>query len=123
VEKIVKEVFESDPMSYSTAHEDLVNLYMNYKDSEIYKELVLFLNDYNQDWRENRELGYYAAEFCLHIIGLCQNGFEDETGSFKSRLQNLYETIGEAYEHFKAFNRNVQMGKPNPDMAFVWVYF
>ncbi len=83
-------------------NEDMCQLY-ELKDSEIYQEIVLFLNDFNLEWRKNKELGSYAPEFILRIIEDFKEGYEeDNENGFKEWLKAMYEEVADRYENTKS---------------------
>lgn len=106
-----KELFEAEPMRYHAEYTDLVDLYLNHRDSEMYKETVLFLDSYNPDWRKNSELGYYAAELILWLIGMYEDTYHDDEKPYPQRLALLYEEIANEYERIKSFNQEAVMNE------------
>lgn len=100
---------------YST-NEDLYHLY-DKKDTVIYKEIVLFLNDFNPDWRKNKELGRYAAELIIDTIEELENSFESdgeeentetESTNFKNWLAMIYDNIAQKYNRLKSYNEGIR---------------
>ncbi len=83
-------------------NEDIYQLY-ELKDSEIYQEIVLFLNDFNHEWRKNKELGSYAPEFILRIIEDFKEGYKEENeNGFKEWLMAMFEEVADRYENTKS---------------------
>lgn len=83
-------------------NEEMCQLY-ELKDSEIYQEIVLFLNDFNREWRKNKELGSYAPEFILRIIEDFKEGYEEvNENSFKEWLMAMFEEVADRYENTKS---------------------
>lgn len=96
-------------MKTESPYENMVNLYHDnpsmmelyeYRNSEIYREIVLFLNDFNADWRKKKELGEYAADFILRIIKEFEEDDDDE--SSVQWLTNIYEEIADRYSMTKS---------------------
>lgn len=102
---------------YYMENEYLSDLY-DMKDHDIYKEIVLFLDDFRPDWRKNKGLGYYAPEFILNVIeefecnfyynnpyrcGEQYELFEDPNKpnlAFRNWLKEMYEYIDEMYSSY-----------------------
>lgn len=83
-------------------NEEMYQLY-ELKDSEIYQEIVLFLNDFKYEWRKNKELGSYAPEFILRIIEDFKEGYEeDNENGFKEWLVDMFEEVADRYENTKS---------------------
>lgn len=96
-------------MNIANTYEEMVDFYhdnpammalYNYRHTELYQEIVLFLNDLNADWRKNKELGEYAADFILRII----QAFEQEPNNhtFVEWLHAIYEEIADRYSTTKS---------------------
>ena len=88
--------FFQEIIDFESSNEDLVKLY-HLKDSGIYKEIVLFLDDFKPEWRKAKELGCWAPEFILGIM----EQFENEERSFCEWLSKMYEEIAYSYENTK----------------------
>jgi hypothetical protein len=74
----------------------------HYKDSEVYKEIVLFLNGFEPEWRKNKELGEWAPEFCLHYINLYEDALSDRKNqSFADWARGLSKEISKHYSRAK----------------------
>ena len=97
------------------ANEDLYRLY-DKKDTVIYQEIVLFLNDFNPDWRKNKELGRYAAELIIDTIEELENSFESEdeesteteSTHFKNWLAMIYDNVAQKYDRLKSYNEGTK---------------
>lgn len=90
-------------------NEDIYQLY-ELKDSEIYQEIVLFLDDFKHEWRKNKELGSYAPEFILRIIEDFKEGYQEVIeNSFKEWLVAMFEEFADRYENTKS---NFQFARP-----------
>lgn len=106
-----KENLNYKTMKIENLYENMVNFYhenpsmmelYEYRNTEIYKEVVLFLNDFNSDWRRKKELGEYATDFILQIIKEFEEEQEDENQSFVQWLTNIYEEIANRYATTKS---------------------
>ncbi len=95
-------------MKIENLYENMVNFYhenpsmmelYEYQNTEIYQEIVLFLNDFNSEWRKKKELGEYAADFILRTI----EAFEQKSSNltFVTWLSLLYEEIADRYRTTK----------------------
>jgi hypothetical protein len=89
----------------------------------IYKEIVLFLNDFNPDWRMNKELGEYAPEFILDIMNEFKEFKEEEEENdeanytkkdFISWLTEIYEDIGGNYNSTKFSYQRARTASDTP---------
>ena len=98
-------------MKIENPYENMVNFYhdnpsmmelFEYRNTEVYQEIVLFLNDFNADWRKKKELGEYAADFILRIIKEFEEEQEDENDSFIQWLTNIYEETADRYATTKS---------------------
>lgn len=98
-------------MKIENPYENMVNFYhenpsimelYEYRNTDIYREIVLFLNDFNADWRKKKELGEYAADFILRIIKEFEEEQEDENQSFVQWLTNIYEEVADRYADTKS---------------------
>ncbi|MER0441571.1 hypothetical protein [Emticicia sp. W12TSBA100-4] len=98
-------------MKIENPYENMVNFYHDnpsimelyeYRNTDIYREIVLFLNDFNADWRKKKELGEYAADFILRIIKEFEEEKEDENLPFVQWLTNIYEEIADRYASTKS---------------------
>ena len=98
-------------MKIENPYENMVNFYhdnpsmmelFEYRNTEVYQEIVLFLNDFNADWRKKKELGEYAADFILQIIKEFEEEQEDENESFIQWLTNIYEETADRYATTKS---------------------
>ena len=98
-------------MKIDNMYENMVNFYhdnpsmmelFEYRNTEVYQEIVLFLNDFNADWRKKKELGEYAADFILRIIKEFEEEQEDENDSFIQWLTNIYEETADRYATTKS---------------------
>ena len=94
-------------MKIENPYENMVNFYHDnpsmmelyeYRNTDIYREIVLFLNDFNADWRKKKELGEYAADFILRII----KEFEQENDLSVEWLSTIYEEIADRYSTTKS---------------------
>ena len=90
--------FYSQMMDFEDQNEDFASLYNNYLHSEIYKEIKDFLDIAHPDWRKYKELGHWAPEFVLSVIGMWEDREEDEP--VKDWLKNIYEDISSEYHHY-----------------------
>lgn len=88
--------------------DELVILW-NKKDTEIFQEILIFLNDFFPGWRKKKELGYYAPELILETIELYEE--LDEWESKAEWLANIYEYIAYRYDSYKSFSfdRNLEI--------------
>jgi hypothetical protein len=78
-----------------------------YKDSEVYKGIVAFLNDFNPEWRKNKELGESAPAFCLHYINLYEDtlkahGKRSFTDWSKDRARDIAKHYSRAKAEYQA---------------------
>lgn len=94
-------------MKIENLNENMVDFYHDnpsmmelyeYRNSEVYREIVLFLNDFNADWRKKKELGEYAAGFVLEVV----KEFEDKNQPFIYWLTMIYEEIADRYSTTKS---------------------
>ena len=94
--------FYQEMCDFQEENEDMVRLYENYVNTDVYNEIKGFLDIYKPDWRKNRELGRSAPEFVLSIIDM----WEDEEGEMTTKewLTNIYEEIDWEYTRYKNHN-------------------
>ena len=81
-------------------HEDYILLMEEYSNTELFKETILFLDIAFSEWKTNKGVGSFAAEFVLNIMN--ENGYLEFESSFnKDKFKNLYEDIVFTYGIYK----------------------
>lgn len=65
LKKFYQEIYD-----FQEQNEEMVRLYENYYNTNIYKEIVEFLDIAHPERRKNKELGRTAPEFLLSVIGM-----------------------------------------------------
>jgi len=74
-----------------------------YSETELFKEIIHFMEISFPEWKTNREVGFSAAEFILHSIEFlsqCNLEKPDNELNHKS-LKTLYLSVAEDYQRFK----------------------
>lgn len=89
-----------DYIDFQNKHEDYILLMEEYSRTQLFKETILFLNEAFPDWKTNKGIGSWAAEFVLHIIN-SNEYLEFEDSYSKEKFKDLYEDIVFTYETFK----------------------
>lgn len=91
---MIIENFNGNMVNFYHENPSMMELY-EWRNSKIYKEIILFLNDFNADWRKKKELGEYASEFILRIIEEYEN--EETEQFFVEWLTLIYREIADRY--------------------------
>lgn len=90
--------FIQDYIDYQNKHEDYILLQNEYFDTEIFKEIVHFMDMAFPEWKSNKGIGFYAPEFVLTTIQNCDYLIEAET----LNLNLLYAELVLEYPKSKA---------------------
>ncbi|WP_143155047.1 hypothetical protein [Flavobacterium chilense] len=79
------------------------NLMYEHSETELFKEIIHFMDISFPEWKTNKGLGTSATEFILHCIDfLSQCTLEKRDNEFNSEsLTILYLSLAEDYERFK----------------------
>ncbi|MFH6956819.1 hypothetical protein ACHRV1_05380 [Flavobacterium aquidurense] len=79
------------------------NLMNEHSETELFKEIIHFMDISFPEWKTNKGLGTSATEFILHCIDfLSQCTLEKRGNEFNSEsLAILYLSVAEDYERFK----------------------
>lgn len=79
------------------------NLMNTHSETELFKEIIHFMNMSFPDWRTNRGIGFTAVEFVSHSIeflSLCNLEKKDDELTRES-FKTLYLSLAEDYDRFK----------------------
>ena len=82
-----------DYADYMNQHESYINLLEEYSQTEIFKEIISFLNKTYPKWSSNHFLGAYAAEFVETIIQTLEYLQVREEHTKLEMLKNIHEEI------------------------------
>ncbi|WPO78201.1 hypothetical protein [Flavobacterium sp. KACC 22761] len=79
---------------------DLMN---EYSETELFKEIIHFMDMSFPEWKTNRGLGFTSFEFirhCINFLTLCN--LEKNNGDLNLKfLKTIYLSLAEDYERFK----------------------
>ena len=100
------ESFYQEMCDFQEENEEMVRLYETFYQTNIYNEIINFLDIAHPEWRKNKELGESAPEFILHIIAMCED--QEYESSTVEWLTSLYEEIASEYERSKSFNQSTR---------------
>ena len=92
-------------------NEDLIQLYRDWGDSEYLQELFQVLNNYDQDWNKEKELGSWAAEFILDI--LMEDKIEWDAMTKDERIERMSDLLDERYEDFRSSHQFARINNIN----------
>ena len=67
--------------------------------SELFDEILIFMDSFFPDWKTNNNLGYWSADFVLDMVNLYDS--QDVTISFREMLVNLYPDLAEEFHSRK----------------------
>jgi len=81
-------------------NEEILQVYEDWGDTEYLKEVINVLNRYNPEWKKEKELGGWAAEFILDLLEETEEEF-DELGR-EGRCARFEEMVEERYEDFRS---------------------
>ena len=79
------------------------NLMNEHSETELFKEIIHFMDISFPEWKTNRGLGTSATEFIFHCIDFLSACTLDKRGDElnKESLITLYLSVAEDYERFK----------------------
>lgn len=83
-------------------HEDYIFLMGNYSHTEIYKEIIHFMDIAFPEWTSNNGIGFWAAEFVLSAIQNLEHLYGESNFSTFEVLKQLYLNLVDDYESFKS---------------------
>ncbi|SFJ00034.1 hypothetical protein [Olleya namhaensis] len=86
----------SDFEDYQTQldkHQDYILLNREYSHTEIFKEIILFMDSAFPEWTTNRGIGFWAAEFVLTAIQNLEHLYEDINNSSIQVLKDVYMSL------------------------------
>jgi len=89
-------------------NEELYELYDKYANSEIYVEIVDFLDIFKPDWRTLKGLGKVAPEYLHSVIENC-GPYNEESERYPDFLTRLFLALVDRYPNYEstnAFHRN-----------------
>ena len=86
---------------YYEAHRDYFVLMEEYFHLEIYKEIIQFMNLAFPEWKSNRGIGAWAAEFILTNIQSLDYFDEIENYTSLDKLKDCYLSLSEEYTKTK----------------------
>jgi len=90
-----------DFVDFQNEHEDYILLMEEYSNTELFKEIILYLDKKYPEWKTNKGVGFWSAEFVLSIIN--QNEYlEIEGNSNKEKLKDLHTDIEFNYNSFQS---------------------
>jgi hypothetical protein len=79
------------------------NLMAEHSETEMFKEIIHFMDISFPEWKTNRGIGFTSAEFvshCLDFLSQCTLGKRDHELNLES-LKILYLSVAEDYDRFK----------------------
>lgn len=88
-------------------NEDLVQVYREWGETAVFRELLTELDRYEPDWNKEKELGSWAAEFILDILQ--EEGDEWEGMGPEERKARLEDLLDERYEDFRCSHQFARM--------------
>lgn len=80
-------------------HASYYELMEDCPNSELFDEILIFMDGFFPDWKTNYNLGYWSADFMLDMVNLYDS--QDVTISFREMLVNLYPDLAEEYSSRK----------------------
>ncbi len=86
-----------DYADYMNQHESYIGLMEEYSQTEIFKEIISFLNKTYPKWSSNRFLGSYAAEFVETTIQTLEYLQNSEEITKLEMLKNIHEEIASRF--------------------------
>lgn len=93
----------SNLVDFYSENEYLVHLFENHAGSDVYNDIVDYLDIYNSDWRKNKGLGYQAIFLISEII---EDLDYPENDTYVDYLTRLYEKIVDKYPSSFQYNQN-----------------
>lgn len=99
---IIRELYLKKSNHQSTM-EQYYKLMHEYSGTELFKEIINFMDLSFPEWKTNQGIGFSAAEFILHCIeflGRCNLSIDNEELNYES-LKTLYLSVAEDYQRFK----------------------
>jgi hypothetical protein len=74
-----------------------------YSGTELFREIIYFMDISFPEWKTNRGVGFSAAEFILHCIEFLSQCNLDKRADELSResLKTMYLSVAEDYQKFK----------------------
>lgn len=88
-------------------NEDLIQVYREWGETAVFRELLAELDRYEPDWNKEKELGSWAAEFILDILQ--EEGNEWEDMGPEERKTRLEDLLDERYEDFRCSHQFARM--------------
>lgn len=83
--------------------EEYHELMENHSETELFKEIIHFMDISFPEWKTNKGLGFTSVEFikyCIDFLSLCNLGRNDQVLNLKS-LKTIYLSLAEDYERFR----------------------
>lgn len=84
------------------AHEDYYSVMEEYFNTELFQEIIHFMDIKYPNWKTNGGIGFWAAEFVNSAIQNNEYFLDRDEFSFKEMLVNLYEELDYDYERMKS---------------------
>lgn len=88
-------------------NEDLIQVYQEWGETAVFRELLAELDRYEPDWNKEKELGSWAAEFILDILQ--EEGDKWEDMGPEERKTRLEDLLDERYEDFRCSHQFARM--------------
>lgn len=85
-------------IAFYDAHESYITLKFEYAEDEVFKEIIHFMDLRFSEWKTNKGIGYYAAEFVLNVI---ENTDYITTPMNRKGLEALYLELITEYPKWK----------------------
>lgn len=82
-------------------HNEYITLMEEYYETEIYTEIIHFMNIAFPEWNTNQGIGYWSAEFILTSIQNLEQLEVTETYTSKDLLEDYYKSLVEDYNRTK----------------------
>lgn len=79
------------------------NLMNEHSESELFKEIIHFMDISFPEWKTNRGIGFSAVEFIIHSIDFLKHCNLEKRDNALNResLETLYLSVAEDYDRFK----------------------
>ncbi|WP_196887453.1 hypothetical protein [Aureivirga sp. CE67] len=86
-----------DYIQFCSSNSDLKTIKEKYVNTEIYEEVVHFLNWFYPEWKTRAGLGYWSPEFILDIIVENEQIFNNKDFERIDKLHHIYKYTSLAY--------------------------
>lgn len=84
------------------AHEDYYTVMEEYSNTELFQEIIHFMDIKYPNWKTNSGIGFWAAEFVHSNIQNNEYLLDRNEYSFRIMLENLYQELVYDYERMKS---------------------